>query len=555
MCSRSEYQDKVARLADFLSPGESAHLREYFLSLADPHGRPAVRVPMEQVPSYSRVMKGRQNLPGVDYYDAAVTNTPTPYVFTGNTLNGFSNPARLVTQGICRPDPAYGIALTEPQNGTAIRLINHTHRNVNHYFDATATTSGVAGDTPIVGFSFLDDQSPYNGAGTAGVIQINATLAFAPKFNASSGTDERIVGRSALVVPVPLADGTFAYPLGLAFTQTETAGTGDAQPVLSLGTSIGLEVPALAPGSRFTIQLLEAGAGTWVTLENVLGSTTPPLDGAKELMYIPAGASQTGTVWRYYSAFRVTLNGWVGGSIPKININLIKPAAGGVVTTGNPASTIGFWPCSNTLFLQPIPSISNQIDTPMTRPSAMAVVVTFQGTDYANGGQGAIARLPAGIGLGGLDGESFYDKITKFSHDEYDGPAKDGLAGFWIPESIEEYEFRGYGQRKFSELSMLVFSYELTDNTQLRRILIDYSIEGLTLGLSHESEMAKPCRNFGVYLSKMREMTGQMTCNPEHKKLATRISKFLNGAMKFVLNPKNWEKGAQFAAALAPLLG
>lgn len=77
---------------------------------------------------------------------------------------------------------------------------------------------------------------------------------------------------------------------------------------------------------------------------------------------------------------------------------------------------------------------SANVDYDRYRITAQDVLITYMGSDYANGGVIASARVPDTWS----PSADYYDAITQLPYDSYNGPLKVGTHVHWLPASVDE---------------------------------------------------------------------------------------------------------------------
>ena len=188
--------------------------------------------------------------------------------------------------------------------------------------------------------------------------------------------------------------------------------------------------------------------------------------------------------------------------------------------------------------------------------TSQSVKLTYQGSSLQDGGQLAMARLPANSVVGEKSGLStannWYSFIANLSRNSYNGPVKEGGYTFWLGE-----DERNYFYRSVDSLSLIGNPYivgEWTSEgspTQAIRIMVTTIIQFTTNNNIYDQ---KPSPYIGEDWCKLLHLLSCINSsydNPGHRaKLTAALKKVGSKILMLLKDPKTYATLGSIAAAL-----
>lgn len=188
------------------------------------------------------------------------------------------------------------------------------------------------------------------------------------------------------------------------------------------------------------------------------------------------------------------------------------------------------------------------------RVIAMSSLVTYCGSDLANGGEIAAAWLPPDLAYWDNVADP-YDYLAQTPNDSYDGALKNGSYCWYKPAGIRSYIYRPYETYGFTNsegLPTLSTFMTRADPTQPVRLKATIIVEAQTVSPLYAVSTAVPHPGFTDTMRFLR-MANSACENPEHKNLLSEAWKRAKPWMKkMASDPSNWAKAASVAASLFP---
>jgi hypothetical protein len=216
---------------------------------------------------------------------------------------------------------------------------------------------------------------------------------------------------------------------------------------------------------------------------------------------------------------------------------------GADITTGSDDTpTFGLDANSSTAYaIRDIDQLTNLSLTSNIRPAALSGLVTWMGSTLENGGNIAVARLPAGQTLSVAPRGDYYGFISQLPVYNADYPLKDGAYAWWCPDSEQEYFFRNYHHFRcdnLNEVSSLVFTLRRDEPAQTVRLRVDANFEALTRSVQYTSEVSVTSVEFPHMLEVAKTMPA-VSINKAHEAFFSRLFK---RAKNWMSKPSNWTK-------------
>jgi hypothetical protein len=190
--------------------------------------------------------------------------------------------------------------------------------------------------------------------------------------------------------------------------------------------------------------------------------------------------------------------------------------------------------------------------TQQERPCALSGLITYFGTDLANGGEIAASRMPMGTTPISAEGGDYYNYIASLPIYNRNHAMRDGAYVWWCPDSDQEYFYRKYNvpmSDDISTVSSLWVTFSRSDPVQAVRLQVVQNVEVLTRSILYTSEVAPSNAAFSQLLA-VTKVLPAVTENPVHRSF---LAGLLQKARKAISKPSNWMKLLQFGTkALLP---
>jgi len=166
--------------------------------------------------------------------------------------------------------------------------------------------------------------------------------------------------------------------------------------------------------------------------------------------------------------------------------------------------------------------------TSMERPTALAGLLTYMGSNLLNGGLITAARLPMGESITLAPNGDFYSFIASLPTYNGDYALRDGCYCWWCPDDPQEFFMRPHSQARCDDMrvnSSLWYVAKRDSRDQVVRVRAHTHIEALTRSVQYSTEVHAPSPTWGMLLS-MAKTLPAVTENPFHKFLANIWNKF-----------------------------
>lgn len=192
---------------------------------------------------------------------------------------------------------------------------------------------------------------------------------------------------------------------------------------------------------------------------------------------------------------------------------------------------------------------------------AQSLLLTAQMSDINNGGALSIARVPGntqiGSGTGSIDTNSWYEWLASLSTNNYDGAAKSGGYGFYLPDDERGFFYRDVSQFGLLEqLPYLASEFTVADTTEgsIMRIKVSTIVQFTTNSSTYQLAPSPICTELHE-IHHLLSLVNACYENDTHKQqLAALLRKLGVRVKKIVKNPENWQKGAAMLASLAAMI-
>jgi hypothetical protein len=158
------------------------------------------------------------------------------------------------------------------------------------------------------------------------------------------------------------------------------------------------------------------------------------------------------------------------------------------------------------------------------RITAMSILATYSGNEFNNGGVIAAARTRANFAIP-VDDQ--YDALTRLQDHVYRGPAKMGAYAWWLPNSIEELDFRG--PREVIPTTDLRVAGVFADASGSLQVTVAMTVEFYSPSQIFEHIPASPMSDEYEAVLHMLDRIPAASCNPSHLDL---IKKGIAAAMR-----------------------
>lgn len=174
----------------------------------------------------------------------------------------------------------------------------------------------------------------------------------------------------------------------------------------------------------------------------------------------------------------------------------------------------------------------NLIDYDRYRVTAQDLLITYMGSDFANGGVIASARVPDTWS----PSENHYDAITQLPYDSYNGPLKVGTHVHWVPATLEELVPVPFGE--LPRFSNKLIAYGRQDNLvdkQSVRLMVTTIIEFYSdVPIYGAMKYCPPPTNLGLLIYWMGVNIPAATSNEDHfQKLKKFVTSAINKGIQY----------------------
>lgn len=187
--------------------------------------------------------------------------------------------------------------------------------------------------------------------------------------------------------------------------------------------------------------------------------------------------------------------------------------------------------------------------------SSQSLKLTYQGSSQYNGGQLAIARMPArtviGTKQGGSSNDNWYGYIANLSRNSYNGPVSQGGYCFYLGEDERSYFYRDMNEYQFTLPYMAAeWTSEFTP-TQPVRIMVTTIVQFTTNSNIYDQ---KPSAYIGEDWCKLLHMLSCINAsydNPGHReKLRAALKKVGGKVIGLLKDPKTYATVGSIIAGL-----
>ena len=175
------------------------------------------------------------------------------------------------------------------------------------------------------------------------------------------------------------------------------------------------------------------------------------------------------------------------------------------------------------------------------RPAAMSGLTTWMGSTLENGGNIAVARLPAGQCISLAPSGDYYGFLSQLPVYAGDYPLKEGAYAWWCPDSEQEYFFQPYGKYRgddLREVQTLVFAMRRDEVNQTVRFRLDANFEALSRSVQYVSEVGPTSPEFPRMLAVAKTLPA-VSINEKHEGFFKRL---FSKAKSWLSQPTNWQK-------------
>jgi hypothetical protein len=201
------------------------------------------------------------------------------------------------------------------------------------------------------------------------------------------------------------------------------------------------------------------------------------------------------------------------------------------------------------------PEMGTLSETLSERTTALTCLVTYMGSTLQDGGQISGARL--GMGLSPLRAPrgDVYTYLASLPFYNDDFALRDGIYGWWLPDSIQEHFYVPYRNPRSDDLefnSVLQFSVLRDNPEQACRLKVVQNLETITRSRLYTSESGPNNPAYGSIVAAVKSVPA-ITINTSHLAF---LGKALGAVKNWVAKPANWRKllkgGAGIIQKLAP---
>lgn len=192
---------------------------------------------------------------------------------------------------------------------------------------------------------------------------------------------------------------------------------------------------------------------------------------------------------------------------------------------------------------------------------SQSLLCTAQMSDITNGGAIAIARVPGGTvigeGTGSIDTSNWYEWLASLATNNYDGAAKNGAYGFYLPDDERGYFYRDVRSYiDYIGLPYLATEFTVADSTEgsIMRIKVCTIVQFTTNSSTFQLAPSSVCKELDE-AHHLLSLVNACYENDTHKMQLKKMMKQAGSKIKTILkNPKTWEKGGAALGILLSLL-
>jgi len=185
------------------------------------------------------------------------------------------------------------------------------------------------------------------------------------------------------------------------------------------------------------------------------------------------------------------------------------------------------------------PELDDLSQTRSERTTALTGLITYMGSTLQDGGQVAGARL--GMGLSPLrapNGDVYtYLASLPFYNDDY--PLREGIYGWWLPDSVQEYfyvPYRSPRSEDLAETSLVQFAILRDNPNQAVRLKVIQNFEILTRSRLYSSRTGPNNPAYSTTIGAAKVVPA-ITVNKRHVGI---LGRALGAVKGWVSKPKNW---------------
>lgn len=210
--------------------------------------------------------------------------------------------------------------------------------------------------------------------------------------------------------------------------------------------------------------------------------------------------------------------------------------------SGTPDLFFGYPQDQSTTQVVPLEILADVADLQTFKLTALGILGSYQGSDLANGGRVACARVPRSWSP---DEDDILSAIAKLPYDSYEGALKDGFHMHWQPSSVSDLIPEDGVTDSAPPLYKYVFAIAADDKTQSFRLRVTAHVEYFSTSSAYGAMNYAPSgESLAVMLHYLAESVPLATSNDSH--LREKLMRLVKGAGK---------SGIRYVLAHPELLG
>jgi hypothetical protein len=204
------------------------------------------------------------------------------------------------------------------------------------------------------------------------------------------------------------------------------------------------------------------------------------------------------------------------------------------------------------------PELSRLSETHSERTTALTGLITYMGSDLANGGKISAARLGMGLSPLRATGGDVYSYLASLPFYNADFALKYGIYAWWLPDSIQEHFYVPYKNPRSDDLefnSVLQYALRRDNPAQSLRLKVIQNLEVITRSRLYTTEAGPNNPAYSSIVAAVKAIPA-ITINANHLSF---LGKAFNSVKGWVSKPANWIKlltgGTALISQLAPGIG
>jgi hypothetical protein len=188
-------------------------------------------------------------------------------------------------------------------------------------------------------------------------------------------------------------------------------------------------------------------------------------------------------------------------------------------------------------------------ETDSERTAALSLLCTYMGSTLADGGRISCARLGMGLTPMRAPAGDVYRYLAELPLYNQDYALRDGIYGWWLPDSVQEYFYTPYRDPRSDDLSfnsLIVAAMHRDQPEQGIRLRTVQCLEVITRSRLYAVDVAPVNPAYDVIISAVKILPA-VTENPKHSDILSKALKSVGG---WLSKPTNWIKALTTGSSL-----